>query len=294
VGAACGYRVPLEPGDTDYNSVPAGSSRSYSIPLSCLFSLARSSQLTPSALHAGARYQFLAESPLIAAVWSSNPTIPAYSISDLSLNFDTTQLSDSATRSISLTAASQGLSLSFTGYHTQESSLTSNSSDEIRKSVSRALTLYTFIRSVDSGANMWSTDFFSSPPNAVTGYGLRVGSLFLPMQALAGSVEEIETQVYSHSMKHLQKLGNGGKQAASLPLSKWVGKSTAGGGMQILCTSLERAGNLESSSGIASNNSRSIILSMSSTLPAGSYVQISVLQYESVAQVYLNNISIAS
>jgi hypothetical protein len=294
VGSAAGYLVPREPGDLyDTNHVPHNSgSRSYSVPLSSLFSLARGSQLAPSFLMAGARFSFLLENPLVAGVWDANPTLPGYQISDLSLNLDCTQLSDSCTRSISLAAASAGLSMSFNSVHTQESVLQSNFSDEIRKSVSRGLTVYSMIRPVDNGPNMWSTDFFATPNNSITRYGVQLGSSHFPLQPYSGAPGEIEAQLYTHTLKHLGRLGNSSKPCSTLSLSKFSGRGV-GGGLQVLCTSLERA-NLDSSSGLSSNNSRSLIVSMGSNLSLGSHVVVHCLVYESVLQIYINNLSVAS
>lgn len=294
VGAAAGYRVPIEAGDTNMNSIPALGSRTYSIPLSSLFSLARSDKLMPSHLMSGMRFEFLHESPVVAGVWTGNPSVPGFVLSDLSISMCCTALSDSALRSISQTAATQGLSISYQGFHTQESPLLSASQDEIRKSASRVLAVYSFVRPAE-GANLWATDFFSSPGNTLTKYQVRLGSLYYPQAPIVGGVPaDLESALYTHSMKHLGKLGTGGRPCSNVTFSKWAGHTTAGGGLQIVCTSLERASLEGQQSGVSSNNSRSLVVELASTEVAGTHNVVFVQVYESVAQVYLNNVSTAS
>lgn len=285
VGAAAGYRQTLTSGDIDLNEIPGGGSRTYVVPLSSLFALARVQQLTPSVLASGLRWEFVTDSPQYSAIWTAPLISGGYTLS-MTMSFDCFTLSDSASRALTAASANSGLAMSFVSEFCTEQTQLSNNVDEIRKSCSRALSVTSFHRPAE-GASPHSVDFFSSPPINYTSWSTRLGSLLFPQAKLIGTTPEISTRLYHMTVNAIGK----NKQAATpLRYHTWAGHSSVTSGFRQITTSLERS-DLSENSGVPSNSSRTLVIESSCTSPVG--LMLHILRLQTVLLVFLNNVSIA-
>ena len=219
VGAGAGYNSSFGdvPSIDNYNSVmPTGhlntdgkesgaDVRTYCIPLACLSSLFRSyDKLLPSHLMSGCRFELELEASKVAFKSVAGATAPSigYTVDDIELHCDAYTLTDSVTRVLNETAATSGLEIPFVTYSHVEDAVSQGSNNwEIRKAVSRSLSVITKLSVQETVAGEETKDSMRSVEHNIESFQCRVGSLYFPNNPVSGdSADRTLSSMYFHAM----------------------------------------------------------------------------------------------
>lgn len=236
--------------------IPNGSLRCV-IPLDQISGLFAHDKLLPSHLASGLRFEIELESAALAVKYpnTATPTSPGFRVENMQLNLDSYQLSDAVQRSLNETAATSGLEIPFVSFHnTQTSTGTSGTAlnIEVRKAVSRALTVYVKDHASGDSIDEFKKDSMSSSPWNFKSWQVRVGSLYMPQQPIraASSVNTIPETLF-HSLRSLGKLTN--VNTSNINTNDYLAAHA------LIACDLERS-TVQKLSGIPLNNSRTLQL----------------------------------
>jgi hypothetical protein len=171
-------------------------------------------------------------------------------ISDVELHMDAYTLTDSVTRVLNETAATSGLEIPFVTYgHVQDSVKQGSNNFEVRKAVSRSLSVITKLSTNDNVAGEEYQDSMASSIFNVESFQTRVGSLYFPNQPISGANRDRTiTECYLHANHAFGKL-----KASSAPSS--IGIKEYRDDLACLVTTLERSNALQLT-GVPVNASR--------------------------------------
>ena len=301
VGSAAGYAPTGSGGITaeNYNAILPSTStdgsntRTYCIPLGCLSSLFRSyDKLLPAHLMSGMRWELELESAQVA--FKATGGTLNYVVSDVELHMDAYTLTDSVTRVLNETAATSGLEIPFVTYsHIQDSVSEGSNNFEIRKAVSRALTIITKLSANENFAGQDAKDSMASIEHNIESIQTRVGSLYFPNNPVSGSSpDRTLTETYLHTLHAFGKL-KAHSAPNSVSLDEFKNKLTA------FCTTLERSSSLNLT-GVPVNASRVCEVRMkvgqasntTDAIPASDQVCDSWLSYVRLIRCFINNVEV--
>jgi hypothetical protein len=232
-------------GQSEYVSIKPGESMKFLIPLSMISGIFKFDRLLPSMFMSGLRFDILLETAAKAVIVSSNsrgvsqevagqPTTYPSSIRDANWDIvrpriilDSYQLTDSVQRVLNEEAATRGLELVFKSWHTTQFNITGSGRVEttlqMRKAVSRALSILTLMYDKDPGAGTKNHDSFANIAWDVIESQLRIGSLYFPQQPIRGKTGyHTARDCYYHFLRAAGRLGCG-KHASSITYDQFVG-----------------------------------------------------------------------
>jgi len=272
-------------------------SKTYLIPLSLLsgFFAGDGKTLIPPQLAAGLRIELTLESDTRALVGAAPTT---YGISAISFLLNTTQMVDSWQKQISAESARDGLSYSFSEWHTTQSTLQSSTTQinvEVRKAVARALLAFA-MPSVDADDGT-KDNMKSSAWTGTSKIEWRLGSLY-PTQQPIQTVNESFFQAQNiFDAGILDCKRTNGISPTSFELSTAAASEGHVDGMGIYAVSLERndvrLNGVLSLSGLPTNNSRSLALDV--TYDAGGTTRKFHLfmKHLRIVKIFLDNVSVS-
>ena len=187
------------------------------VPLACLSGLFRNfDRLLPSMFMSGLRFDFQLNGKDIPTYYNTLPTatnqIIKWSIVRPSIVLDSYQLTDSVMRVLNEEAALRGLEVVFRSYHNNNTSTESSElALEVRKAVSRAISIVTIVS--DNDQNNAQYDNMQTLPWSVSEWQIRCGSLYFPQQSIRGATPySTSLESYYHFMRANGKLSNGSPQ----------------------------------------------------------------------------------
>jgi hypothetical protein len=258
------------------------------IPLNLLsgFFNPTSDQLIPPHLGSGLHLTFeFATSN--SALWANvGDVISGYEISDISIQTDCTDLSDSTQKTLNMEAAGSGLEYTYPRvYSTSQSFSTTDINVQIRKAVSQALSAVAVIRPIADKQNSF-VDSLRSSPWDVTSWQYRLGSLYFPNQELKNATDGMESFFIGNSV--FDKCKNTRFYCDnSINMAEFLDR------FGIMAVSLERDQELNLS-GLPINNSRSLELNATlATTPTEGMECIVFLQYMSVSKAFIDNVAVS-
>jgi hypothetical protein len=203
------FRVRMYPsGATQVGVFEDATPKTFIIPLSQLSDIFdQNGQLLPNYLIAGSRLDLTLNQGTVAMFCNStdgavvNGNIP-YTITSAEIVLDLYTLVDSVIRQLSAISATSGLSIDFSGYWHNASTLTSgdiNAAINISKALSQANAVHVIIRDADKvnpGDTAMSRDSFDTVPYAqISNWQFVLGSQFIPQQPVDNLHESfIQTQ----------------------------------------------------------------------------------------------------
>lgn len=282
----------------------------YVIPLTSLSQFFRTTdKLVPAALASGLRFEFQLAANNLPWAWSKQddprqhnaPTEQSnltWKIKNPRVMCDSYQLTDSIQRAMNETIASSGVELPFIASHYSGYSVAAGQTSanlEIRKAVSRALTLVHKVVDEDSQTNSRKDAHdtvqavaFDGKGGDITEYQVRVGSLYFPHQKLKAPTSSLLLkELYHHTLR-------GGSSAFKRPQNPGsVDWRAFRSNACTVWTDLERS-SAQNLTGIPINNSRVIELALqtgSSAALASKQIQV-FLFYVRLVRVFLNNVEV--
>jgi hypothetical protein len=240
-------------GSSEFVKIKPGETMKFLIPLSMISGIFKFDRLLPSMFMSGLRFDFLLETAAKAVLKSStNESIlpgtgtgttpgaadtfntPAPNGADANWSvlrpriiLDSYQLTDSVQRVLNEEAATRGLELVFKSWHTTQFSITGSQRVEttlqMRKAVSRALSILTVMYPKDEGAQRENQDYFANIAWDVIETQLRIGSLYFPQQPIRDKTGYLTArECYYHFLRAAGKLGYA-KQASGITFEQFVG-----------------------------------------------------------------------
>lgn len=267
-GSAMGYSETYNVG-TDYK---------FQVPLCALLNIFGTSRLIPSQLISGARLQLDLKPIGSKRVFDFDAaaTNISYAISNAEIVVRTSRPTDETARELEKQAAANGLEFSWEAVYSQKHNVTTQLSEQVSKSVARALRLY--VVPLERPAADF-TDCVIVPTgvqfsNAQT----RAGSLYMPQYRLSND------DVFQHNLCALDKTKDP------------VRYSKADADVAGLCwiTDLE-SHNLIHYAGQSLNNSRSLVVESTFNTPSNVDRDCHLfLTYQRVARCYVNSLAIDS
>jgi hypothetical protein len=222
-----------------------------------------------------------------SALWANlGTTVTGYEISDISIQTDCTDLSDSTQKTLNMEAAESGLEYTYPRvYSTSQSFSTSDINVQIRKAVSQAMTAVAIIRPIANKQNSF-VDSLRSAPWDVSRWQYRLGSLYFPNQELKGAEDGLESFFIANSV--FDKCKN-----TRFYCDNSINMAEFRDRFGVMAVSLERDQELNLS-GLPINNSRTLELSGTlANAPAESMECIVFLTYMSVAKSFIDNVAVS-
>ena len=200
-------------------------------------------------------------------------------VKDISIHLDTSLLNDAAMRSLTQTAASEGLEIVYESCYHQQTPLQGTAVEVVcSKAVSRALRVYGAI--FDATSDLYHSDM-NVPKYQLEDYYWRLGSIYFPNQKLSTSLTQYHNLLYV-----LEHVDDDRKHSVFTPV-------TFREKLPYVAATFERSALLKYS-GSAINNSRT--LSFSGTTPPAGVQGYEVgdqlhfwLDHLTVAKTLLNN-----
>jgi len=215
-----------------------------------------------------------------------------YNIKDVELHMDSYTLTDSVTRVLNETAATTGLEIPFVTYgHVSDAVKGGDNNFEIRKAVSRSLTVITKLSVNDSVTGEQAKDSMASVIYNVESAQTRVGSLYFPNNPVSGAGRDrTMSEMYLHAQHAFGKL-----KSVSAPGT--IGMKEYRDNLAAIVTTLERSNSLQLT-GVPVNASRvcenriKVGPSTVTQVPASDQVCDSWLQYVRLIRVFINNVEV--
>jgi hypothetical protein len=267
----------------------------FAIPMSllCGFFRPEKNQSCPPQLASGLNIEILfanAPQALVESGAGETGVITDYEVTDIHIATRSITRQDSVSRAITQQSASQGLDYHFPrNFSTTDLGASGSTSQEIQlqKAVSfcRQATIVPY---PEAGQNDIAVDSFVTAGYTFTSAQFRVGSVYLPQQALASSLDSDYGAIlgYIYSQKAFMKLQHLDKPN-SVNVSDYTDGST---GATCISSTLEKSLDLQLS-GLALNNSRILNVSLQMDALSANTVFLTFIEYDSVSKVYLNNTS---
>lgn len=291
--------------------------REVCIPLACLSPLFRSyDRLLPSHLMSGARIEITWSETRVALVAQQDGAadgLLSHTIDDPRIVLDSYTLTDSVQRALNEVAATSGLEIPFKSYYHTQQPITSDRLDiEVRKAVSRALSVHTVI--VPNETNLkYNVQEIQAMNWDVTSYQTRVGSLYFPQQPITDA-KPMNTvgQCYLHTQRAFGKLNQPNapnrvslQGYASFGVTN-ISTSEQALGMCVLSCDLERS-TTQKLSGIPVNSSRVVEVNVKFSGTSASITDIhpgsldsiyghvahTFLCYTRLLRVWINSVDVA-
>lgn len=271
---------------TDAANLSATAAR-FVVPLKLLskFFQPVSDQNIPPMLASGLQIEIHFEDYRTALVQKAG-TVTGYTISDISMMTDCTDLADATQKTLNKEAAMSGLEYTYPSIYTATTTLGSTAINaQIRKSVSQAMGLNAVLLTQGNILDV-TVDSLASEAWNVSEWSYRLGGLYFPSQPIKDTAQDgVESFFISHAC--YDKARNGHSQNA-VSLTDFT---TNGFGQLSCCFEKDQKLNL---SGLPINNSR--VAELNGTLASWSAnIELVVfLEYAVVAKAFLDNTVVAS
>lgn len=198
-------------------------------------------------------------------------------LSQVFIHLDTHLLNDQSMRSLTQTASSKGLEITYESQFHQQASSQGNSLDVVcSKAVSRALTVFGAFYPSDSDSKNTNVDrFMPLTGDKIDDYQWRLGSQYFPHVKLSNTATMYHNLLYT-----LETIDDDTKH---FPVTLKGFEN----GLQVSCATFERSSLLKYS-GSAINNSRTLSLSLTKTTTNSVHFHF-WLSHLTVAKTFLNN-----
>jgi hypothetical protein len=257
-GAAMGCKDPFKStfgaGQTNFNEIKNLATNRFIVPMSEITGLFNFDRLLPPQVCAGLRVEITWADALEA---SKSAGDGKFEISDVVVVTDCVTLSDSAQRAI-MEQATNGLEVVWKTYANQQNVLSGDNNIEIRKAVSRCLSVISKPHFNQSSVGEGNKDSMRCMENQLLRFNVKLGSLHYPNQPLSGSTpEEMVTQMYTFTNRGFG-LDTRPSAMGSVSLADYQGVTKVGG-LGVWCCNLERT-NVMNLAGVPTNSSRSLLI----------------------------------
>lgn len=218
-------------GGSEYVSIKPAETLKFIIPLSMLSGIFKHDRLLPSMFMSGLRFDMLLETNQKSAMTSSNTRLNNGNVQGAKWELirpriicDSYQLTDSVQRVLNEEAATRGLELVFPSWHTTQFNITTaDNTLQMRKAVSRALSILTLCYPLEDTANTQNRDYYANPAWDIIETQLRIGSLYFPQQSIRGnSGYETAKTCYYHMLRAASRLGCNNK-SSSITFEQFAG-----------------------------------------------------------------------
>jgi hypothetical protein len=229
-------------------------------------------------------------------------TITGYSLANIAIMADLTTMTDEVQRSINVEAAQNGLEITYTSIYTTSASLPSGITDlniQLRKAVTQA-NYGMLVMLQQSAIKNIAVDSFQAYGGDITNFQYRLGSLYMPKQALkalpagVGSTTAVSNP-YGQSELFVTTIMTFDKLRNPFDLSA-VGLNEYNQDDNTVCVSLEKDQSLQLSS-LPINNSRTLetLITIDSTSAAAKSARICYLflNYSAVCRTFMDNASLS-
>jgi len=267
-GTAMGYGVTYD----------VGTSYRFQVPLCACLNIFGTGRLIPAQLISGARLQ-LDLAPISSKrvfAFDAAATDISYTISNAEIVVRTSRPTDETSRELEKQAAANGLEFSWPAVYSQKHNVTTQISEQVSKSVARALRLY--VVPLERPANDY-TDCVVVPTGVeFSNAQARAGSLYMPQYRLS------QDDVFQHNLCALDKV------------KEPIRYSKSGAEAEGLCwiTDLE-SHNLIHYAGQSLNNSRSLVVESTFNAPSNTDRDCHLfLTYQRVSRAFMNSIAVDS
>jgi hypothetical protein len=267
----------------------------FAIPLSllCGFFRPEKNQTCPPQLASGLNIEILfanGSQALIEDAGAETGVVTDYEVTDIHIATRSITRQDSISRAITQQSASAGLDYHYERmFSTTDLGIAGSTSVEIQlqKAVSFCKRA-TIVPYPEASQNLISADSFLTSGYAFTSIQFRVGSVYLPQQALSSSLDSDFGSIlgYIYSQKSFGKLRHL-SQNNSVDLVSYI---SGAAGSTCVSSCLEKSKDLQLS-GLALNNSRVLNISAQLDSLGANTVFLTYIVYDGVSKVYLNNTS---
>jgi hypothetical protein len=190
----------------------------FAVPLCELSDLFASNKLIPPYLMSGSRLRICLASAQEALVWAVDNPANDFTVSDVSLNLDTTVLSDSITRKLLEETSKKGLNLTFENYSNAHQRLNSSVAEmSAQKAVGRACKLITVTRT-KAWADAQDKDSLAPEPFDYSEFRTRIGNLTFPDKPTKHAPD-----MYLHAHRLYENLSNCESSRAGVTYDDFLG-----------------------------------------------------------------------
>ena len=241
-------------------------------------------QLIPPQLASGLHLEIVLED-FRTALFQKTGAITSYDLKSLEFHLDTVELTDDTQRALNMESASYGLEFAYERIFsatTQQPSLQTNVSQQIRKAVSQACLVTSMAISKADRIDI-TKDSMASIQFNFSSFQYRLGALYFPHQAINAATDGREAFIISQEVYDKLKHPN---MPGSVKLTNFIN------GEGILSASFEKDTSLNMS-GLPINNSRVLELNCEFANVTEPLEIISFLQYCSVARSFIDNTAVA-
>jgi hypothetical protein len=285
VGSAAGF------GSAD-DAVTADVETSFAIPCSMLMGFFKPSKgiTAPPQMASGLDIEFLLAS--VGQAFHEDAAgetgkIADYEITDMYFHCTTQTKQDSIARAIAKTSSSAGLVYMYDKvFSTTNLGLSGSTTLEVDVSKSASFgKRATTVAYVEANQSLITEDSFVTLPYNYTSVQTRVGSVYLPLQALSSGLDSgygsILGFLYSQNAYDTDKSGN------SVTLADYKSGLS---GSTCVSASLEKSSDLQLS-GLSLNNSRRLNVSLEFDSLGSNCTFLTYVKYTAVSSIFLNNVS---
>lgn len=266
-----------------FGTAVASNKQEFIVPLSMLAPVFDTDMLLPNMLCKGLRIEISMEN--VATAFDDNTATPSgittYSVTSVEAHLDSYRLSDGAQNLLNDEAKSRGLVLQYFDY--ENSSFTKTAAEtqvslEVRKTASMANSAFSVARP-SANINLVTEDSFKSTEyKSGREYQYRIGSVYMPVQHVAGI-----NQAYNYVGYCLGKLNRGIEMGVNLEEFTGAGDD----GDAIDCVSIDRY--WLDNSGLALNNSTSLNYNARGLPAVGLQIDI-FLKHTRSLNIFLENL----
>jgi len=292
-GSVMGFGDVSRDGTSDAAILNDVTATTFIIPLKCLGGVFRpiKGQLMPpqlaSGLHCEISFETAARALFLKVQGSGTGVITGYTISDIQMMLDSTEMSDDTQKTINMESASNGLEYSYPRIYTAVTSHPSAQttvSIQVRKAVSQASVATTVVLS-QADQTDFTADSMASVDWDTTQWYYRLGALYFPHQRISDEAKDgkesyIQAQMTYDKLKHPFS-------ESSVDVADF---KTGGDGA--MCASFGKDTGLNLS-GLPINNSRILEVQATFDTFTGAREIVTYLEYIAVSRSWIDQVSVA-
>jgi len=305
-GELMGYTNTPAELKSDFDQLSAG--KVFLIPLPKLspFFEGDGQSLLPAQLAAGLRVELTLESNLRALVAAAGA--PTYEIEEISFLLNTNSMVDSWQRQLNEESARDGLTYSFSEWHTTQSALPSSGTQiniEVRKAVADCMSAFVITQSTTStdavpvlgpATDSYLIDNMKSDAYEATSVEWRLGSLY-PYQQPIKTTPEMYFQAQNMWDADILDCKRSNDVSPSSFATSTLASVGAKDGDAVVAVSMERndvrVNGVLNIGGLPTNNSRSLNVDMTLTSKLATRQNYLYMKHLRLVKVYLDNVSVA-
>lgn len=292
-GSLMGYPTTAAEAKNNYDQL--STSKTFLIPLTMLspFFKGDGSSLIPAQLAAGLRIELTLENDVRALVSAVTPT---YEIEEISFMLNTTSLVDSWQRKLNEESAADGLTYTFSEWHTTQSTLPANQTQiniEVRKAVARALHAFVITQTLPDS---YTNDNMKSDGYTASSVEWRLGSMYPTQQPIKNAQEQYFVTQAMWNANTLDYHKSNCVTPTSF-INSTVATTGAIDGDALISVNLERndvaVNGVLNIGGLPTNNSASLAVDITTPTIVSARQNFLFLKHLRVAKVYLDNVATA-